>query len=404
MPKGIDISVAADTRAAMSGIQRGVIDPLTDASELLEKLGDKSDDATRQLEDGMRDAQRRTDSAKDEIADLRDEITRAGRAGKSAGDDIDDGFRKAEQGAEEFKDEANSTAREAAASFDGSAESIADMFQETAANAFVGFGPAGAVAGLAAAAGIGLAVKGFEDMGLAQEASEEAASEWANAYIEAGGRVLTSAVTTARALEIITDTEGRFKEAQENAKNWGVEVGTAVAAMAGETWALNAAQQSLADRSAEAARRLAEQETQVDSSAGAAYDLGDAVEAGQRSMEKLTGEMEAGSQRADAYSQYLAEMAANTEGATREVDEFGDAVYSLPDGSKVYVDAETGQATSDIDAIERKIYSTDGMQATVHVNARVNRTAVDDLIWQLRNNTFDMKVRTQGSRAGVPFA
>jgi hypothetical protein len=83
---------------------------------------------------------------------------------------VERGTRRAEDSLGEFKDEANSTAKEAAASFDGSADSIADAFQEVAANAFVGFGPAGAAAGLAVALGLGTAIAKTQE--LAEENNE----------------------------------------------------------------------------------------------------------------------------------------------------------------------------------------------------------------------------------------
>lgn len=80
------------------------------------------------------------------------------------------------EGLSEFRDESGSTAREAAASFDGSAESIGEVFQEVAANAFAGFGPAGAIAGVAAAAGLGIALSKLTEI---SEATNEAAEEGA---------------------------------------------------------------------------------------------------------------------------------------------------------------------------------------------------------------------------------
>ncbi|MFC4632115.1 hypothetical protein ACFO6V_27990 [Promicromonospora alba] len=68
---------------------------------------------------------------------------------------LDDEFDRAAKGVDDFKDEASGSMREAAASFDGSAESIQGVFQEISASALAGFGPAGALAGLATAVGAG---------------------------------------------------------------------------------------------------------------------------------------------------------------------------------------------------------------------------------------------------------
>lgn len=395
MAKGIDIAIAADTRSATSAINRGLIDPLEDVSEILETVGKDGPDATEKLERGMRDAQRRTDDAKDEIRDLRDEVNRAGRAGKNAGDDIRDGMRRAEDGAEEFKDEANSTAREAAASFDGSAESIGDAFQEIAANAFSGFGAAGAVAGLAAAAGIGLAMAGFEDVQEQQEESEQRAAEWADAYIDAGSRALTFDQQAAKVRDIITDPD-RYKTATENAELWGVSIDTAVAALAGSESAISDVTGALDDKriatekDAQAAQEAAEANgSALLSLTPMEVEYGKAKDA----LNLLTGEMERGAQGADIMSRWMVDAARSTAGAIEKTDKFGDSVITLPDGKQIYIDAETGQATADTDAIEKKIYGIP--DKTVDIRAATSEAirAAQDAANQISNMSATVTVR-----------
>lgn len=401
MAKGIDISIAADTRSAMSAINRGLLDPLEDVSEELEKLADESQDAGDDLERAMRDAQRRTDDAADEIRKLRDELNKAGRQGKRTGDDIKDGFRRAEDGAEEFKDEANSTAREAAASFDGSAESIADAFQEIAANAFAGFGPAGAIAGLAAAAGIGLAAAGFENIQEAEEASKERVAAWAQAYVEAGGKVLNAATTTAMALEIATDPE-RFKQAQQNAKNWGVDTSVAIAAMAGETWALKAANDSLAETERQLQEETSQTGIQNQKLVDNLTEVTLAASSGRTELDRITGEMQRGGEQADAYSRYLLQVAENTQGATTKVDEFGDSVTNLPDGTTIYVDAETKKATTNLDAIERKVYGMPSdKEITVRLRSHLSAAQRDIDNFMVRNGGRTITIGTRVVSSGT---
>jgi hypothetical protein len=388
MAKGIDISIAADTRSAMSAINRGLIDPLEDVSEALERMGDDGQDATDDLERGMRDAQRRTDDAADEIRKLRDELNKAGRQGKNTGDDIRDGFRRAEDGAEEFKDEANSTAREAAASFDGSAESIGDAFQEIAANAFAGFGPAGALAGLAAAAGIGLAMAGFENVQAAQEESQQRAAEWADAYIEAGSRTLTFDQKAAKVRDIITDPD-RYKTATDNAKLWGVSIDTAVAALAGSESAITDVTTALDAKrvASEKEARAAQQSAEANGTALLALTPAEVeYNKAKEALSLLTGEMERGAQGADVMSRYIADTARNTAGATEAIDEFGDSIITLPDGKQIYVDAETGQATENVAAIEQKIYGIPDGRSTVTVTADTSQ--VDREIRRLSGTTL----------------
>jgi len=188
MAGGINIAFASDTRAFLKGT-KNVEDALGDVSDSLDDLSKDAQrsgkDAGDNLGDGFKDAGKDASTAVDKISDdvkdaakdvekssekmeksFKDTFDSVKKDSKKAGDDVGDGvkkgFDKAEDSVGEFKDEANSTAKETAASFDGSAESITGAFQEVAANAFAGFGPAGAVAGLAAAAGIGMVTAAFE--------------------------------------------------------------------------------------------------------------------------------------------------------------------------------------------------------------------------------------------------
>ena len=168
MAKGISINFLADVRDFLKGT-KNVEDSLDDVADSLDDVVKDGDQATEKLEDSFR-----------ELANA------AKKSGDEVGDGLKQGFKKAEDGAGNFKDEANSTAKETAASFDGSAESIVGSFQEIAANAFEGFGPAGAIAGLAVAAGIGLATAEFQKSEEAAKAAKERVRELGLAFIESG--------------------------------------------------------------------------------------------------------------------------------------------------------------------------------------------------------------------------
>lgn len=352
----IQIAVGLET----SDVKKGA----KDAEKALENLEDAVGDAGN----GAKDLDKIEDELKDVQAASKD-------TGDSIGRDIDDGFKKAGDGVDDFKQEADSTAREVAASFDGSAESIAGGFQELAANAFGSFGPAGAVAGLAAAAGIGLAVAGFEANAEAMEASEERIGEWAQVFIDAGGKAATAAQIAGGMIAIATDPK-RYKEAAQNAKDWGVDETTALRAMSGDATALEVVRRRLNERTDESNRLLEEQETQVDSNAGVAYDLADAVDRGADAFSKLSGEMKAGKDRADTVSDGLKDMINDAEFATKEVDDLGNAVYTLPDESQIMIDAKTGQATTDISNFKGDV---DEIPETVTTKVKVQ---VDDTAWR----------------------
>ena len=171
MAKGISINFLADVKDFLRGT-KNVEDSLDDVADSLDDVVKEGEQATGKLEDSFRDLAKATKKSGDDV-----------------GDNLNRGFKKAEDGAQNFKEEANSTAKESAASFDGSAQSIVDSFQEIAANAFEGFGPAGAVAGLALAAGIGIATAEFQKSEEAAKAAKVRVSELGKAFIESGADV-----------------------------------------------------------------------------------------------------------------------------------------------------------------------------------------------------------------------
>ncbi|WP_341941728.1 hypothetical protein [Microbacterium sp. LWH10-1.2] len=201
----IKIPMAVDTGGIEKSIKNGLVEPLEDAEDALKAL--TKVDAGRDLERDLDKAQDATEDLKEELEDARSDLKKLGFAAKDAGDDAKRGFKGAEDGVKEMGEEANSTAKEAAASFDGSAESILDAFQEVAANAFAGFGPAGALAGLAIAAGIGIAVGKFQE---AEEAAEELrmkAVEYASDAVEAGVSTEAWISSAGRLVERIRELE-----------------------------------------------------------------------------------------------------------------------------------------------------------------------------------------------------
>ena len=159
------VDVLADAAAALEGIDdvQELLDEI-DGSEAQVEVTADTDKMTRDLDD-----------VADQLEDLGDEEVDVPVGADTSS--MDDGLRKAEEGLDEFKDEAGGTAREAAASFDGSAESIADVFQELAANAFAGFGPAGAAAGIAVAVGLGAAISAAQELADANIAAKESAAD-----------------------------------------------------------------------------------------------------------------------------------------------------------------------------------------------------------------------------------
>lgn len=205
-----EIGIAADTSGLEKSISNGLVNPLEEAAEAFDRLDTAANDAD--LDKNLDKAVDRTDRLSDELDDTRDKLKRLGFAAKDAGDDTRRGMERAEDGVKEMGNEAESTAKEAAASFDGSAESILDAFQEVAANAFAGFGPAGAIAGLAIAAGIGIATQAFQEAEQAAEELRQKANEYANDAVDAG-------ISTQKWLTASDQVVERIRELQDTKDN-----------------------------------------------------------------------------------------------------------------------------------------------------------------------------------------
>jgi hypothetical protein len=133
----------------------------------LEKLGDAAKSAGREVDAGAKVAE----SAFEDLAnegnqtqrDLSKYLDKIGKEARAAGREVDAGLDKGRQGLDDFKGEAHQSGRETAASFQGGFDDVTGFVQETAANAFGGFGKIGAAAGIAAAVGLGILTSKLEE-------------------------------------------------------------------------------------------------------------------------------------------------------------------------------------------------------------------------------------------------
>lgn len=346
----LKLDILANTTAFVSSMKK--------AGASVEDIGDALDDLARDSAQAGEKMER----------SFREIAREASDTGRKIGREMNDGTDKAKKGVDEIGREAESTAKESAASFDGSAESIADAFQEVAANAFAGFGPAGAAAGVAAALGIGAVLAGFTAADEAAKASEEAVAEWADAYIEAGGIALTAGVMASRAQDILTDSE-KFKTAEENARKWGVSIETAVGAMSGSAADIREVESSVRDMG-DALKNIPDDQ---------AFTIGVKAEqdfnAARDALKKLTDEMDRGATRAEVLNSFWQEQINSMDGVIVKVDEFGNKLYTLPDETQVVVDAQTGQATQNLDAFKGDVDAIAGKTVTSTVVLKVDDTA-----------------------------
>jgi hypothetical protein len=318
MAGGFSIPFLADVGRFLKGTD-SMADALDDVADSLgdlatssardaEKAGDKLGDG---FKDGARTATQSLDKVDDSLKDtgteaksLDSKVSAAFKSiaadAKASGDKVGksqkEGFKEAESGVKEFGEEANSTAKESAASFDGSAESILGSFQEVAANAFAGFGPAGALAGLAVAAGIGIAVTQMQAGAEAANEMKAASIDLAGQIIDAGGRIEDvdlGGIISAWGRKAIDDNwitpwtneaSTNFQETAKDAKAAGVDVEDAIRGSAGAAEDSQALLAGTADAWQELSKRIQEGTTYtgdgipvLDASAQAAKDQRDAL-------------------------------------------------------------------------------------------------------------------------------
>lgn len=370
MSKRIELPIGLNTSDVAKGAKT--------AERALEDLDDTVEDTGK---GGAKDLER----IEDELKDVQKQSERASRSMDDIGTVGKGGLDKIKGGAQEVSQEIGQNLGEAVSSFSGDLSDLGQVGQDTLgglAATLAGAGPAGLVgaAGLAAAAiGVGGVVGAMREAEEAQERLEQAASDWADAFIEAGGRIVSGAHIVAEANAIATDPE-RYKVAKQNAEDWGVHVSTAMYAMAGDVTALEIAQTSLNEREREWNGILTEYEERMRSSAGAAepmtreqQELEETVKRGAAAMDEQKEAMRLGMQQFDDAARGLYEYTMRVGEATGETDDFGNAVYALPDGKKVVVDAETSTAHSNLDALENRT-----LQSTIKVN--VDSSAWDK--WQ----------------------
>ncbi|MCC2032197.1 hypothetical protein [Microbacterium allomyrinae] len=180
MAKGYTVGIASETKAFKQGIESGVIDPLEDAQRELLALGRSR--GPEQLETDLKGAQKATEKLSEEIDTTRRDLERMGRSGKDSAQDIGEGLST-------VKDEARQSGKEAAASFSGEFDDVADFVQEVIANAFEGFGPAGAAAGIAVAAVIGTVLSNAQAAQEKLADAREKAVDLASTMYENGGKL-----------------------------------------------------------------------------------------------------------------------------------------------------------------------------------------------------------------------
>ena len=209
MAAGVRLDLTTDTRDIKKGF-KDVEDALEDVADSLDDVAKDGEASTEKLEKSFSELARETKAdAKEMARDVTGSYDKMERGGKDATKQMaTDGAAEAEQ---------------LAGSFDGSAESIVDGFQGAASSMFSGFGPAGAAAGLAAAAGIGLITAEFQKAQEEAEATAAATDEMVASMLESGSTFVTEQAKLNALEAFLGDAEAR-KKAEEFADKVGVDL------------------------------------------------------------------------------------------------------------------------------------------------------------------------------------
>lgn len=331
MAKGISINFLADVRDFLKGT-KNVEDELDDVADSLDDVAREGDQATEKLEDGFRDLAKATKKAGDDV-----------------GDNMKKGFKKAEDGSDALKENAQSNAKEVTASFDGSVESIIDGFQGLASEAFEGFGAAGAIAGFALAAGIGIATAEFQKNEEAAQKAKERIGELGQAMIDAGAggeKPLEAVVESLQA--IVTNSDDavkKFSDISRAAKFVGNDAEDLALAYAGQSDALEGQLDVLDDL-------IAKEEEVLDAQAKGGSRFGAIQQAKvgtlkqqQEELKKVQEETEAAAAIEEAY---LAAGGAEAQAKADAIGQINDAYDEVVGSVTDFINAESG--VLDVDA------------------------------------------------------
>lgn len=202
------------------------------------KAGTSLEDIVHEFDDV---ADESATTERDVVSDLK----RISRQARDTGDDID---REVGGGLHDLKDEARQSGAEAAASFSGEWEDVGGVLQETLANGLAGFGPIGAAAGLAAAAGIGVL---FETIRADAEKTEQRVADMYQDMLESGQRFLSENFIQTQLEKIgegADDAAIKFEDAVSIAHELGVSQQTVLRAAAGDATALATVQAASDDK------------------------------------------------------------------------------------------------------------------------------------------------------------
>lgn len=386
--RGISIDILMNVREALKG-SGDLEKALGDIESTLDDLSRSGDDSTDKMSRGFRDLARRADDSADSMeSSYRSSFRDIKRAADDTADDVVRsqrrmGEKSAEVGQEVRQNLGEGIANAARGDFESLADSIGDTFGGiTAGIGGIGF----AAAGAAAAVGVGALVAAFQLAEEERKKLEERATDLANAYIDAGSNVLDAVTIAGRSADILTNKDSR-EEAEKLAKALGTDLQTVVRALAGDTNALAVANGIVKDSQEEYQDLIAKAGNDYKNLSDAEVARIDQLQKqvdGVRNLNEVNG---IANETFASQQEVLKGLIQDADGATRQVDNLGNAVYTLPDGTQILIDAETGQASTDVSNFKGDLGTIPRTVAT-YAQFRADTSEVDNAIRRLRNTTI----------------
>ena len=377
-----EVEVEDKASADFRKLERTIKDALEAASKELDNAGEAGEDFGKKVKDGSQDAEKAIKNAGNEGPDF-------GRKVKAGGDDAKDGLDRASAAADEFKDEAYSSSKEAAASFSGEFEDVADLVQETLANALAGLGPAGAAAGMAAAVGIGALVGWLQSSTDEANAAREKVIALADELRDVDGDIsrIDWAARMREFADTIADPKSWFEpwqEAsrtnaeviQEDADRLGLTYQALFQGLAGDTDAAQVAIQEVNEKIAEQSAIIDGATNSYSAEASAALSVRNELLAQRDALEEAAEATEDAQSLAEAYSEAIDGSAASVQEYNEKVEEQN----SLLDENASAFAGNVGNQMTYIEAQESATAALAENGASLDLNTEAGRNNMNALL------------------------
>ncbi len=377
MAKAHEVTIGADAKQFEQGVRSGAIKPIEDLEEAFDDAADAASDlgrsATRDLdkteraaadlEEQLRDAQKQTERLERGLDDV----------GRGGGVSLD----KVKDGAQEVQQEIGQNLGEAVSSIRGDLTDLGQVGQDTLgglAATLASTGPAG-IAGAAAlaagAVGLGLVTAELEAQ---RERAEQLRERLSSAYrdaAEAGRDYLDVSQIIANANDLLynPDRADEWKQLQADAKELQLDQNLLIRANAGDLTAQAVVQKEIASYMESGAAYTERTTTGMPALTKTAVDLRDR-------WAQIGDATRTQAENAERSRQVTSDMlldAADKAGTfTQAIDEAGNKLIALPDGTEFVISADTGQATEDVSRFGDDV---DGVIETI--NGKIVRVTVD---------------------------